>query len=115
MANRASQDKCARPGPVNSTTLSAATVLRFSSFMMYKMVSLPPIPGLGVLINRILTVSGILNQVSPVMSGMTTSATPKPIARAPTEPAEQVWESEPMTNIPGWARSRENSVCMIVY
>jgi hypothetical protein len=26
-----------------------------------------------------------------------------------------VWESEPMTNIPGWARSRENSVCMIVY
>jgi hypothetical protein len=49
------------------------------------------------------------------MSGIVTSATPKPMARHPREPAEQVCESEPIINIPGWARSRENSVCMIVY
>jgi hypothetical protein len=106
IANLASQDKCCNPGPVNSTTLSAATVFRFSCCKMYRIVSLPPIPGLREFIRRIFTLSGTLNQVCPVISGIVTSEAPRPMARAPTEPAEQVCESEPMTIMPGWARSR---------
>ena len=79
------------------------------------MVSLPPMLGGGVPTNRMLTLSGTLNHVSPVMSGMVTSETPRPMERQPREPAEQVCESEPIISIPGWARERKNSVCIIVY
>ena len=115
IANRASQLKCCSPGPVNSTTRSEATVFRFSCCRTYKIVSLPPIPGGGVPIKRILTLSGTLNHVSPVMSGIVTSETPSPMDRQPRDPAEQVCESEPMMSIPGCARERKNSVCIIVY
>jgi hypothetical protein len=115
IANLASQLKCCNPGPVNSTTRSEATVFRFSCCMIYRIVSLPPIPGGGVPTKRMLTLSGTLNHVSPVISGIVTSDTPRPIERQPKDPAEQACESEPMMSIPGWARDRKNSVCIIVY
>lgn len=105
-AKRVSRDKCLSAGPVNSTILSDAVVFRLSTWRMYKMISLPPIPGFGSPTRRILMVSGTLNHVSPVTNGKVTSAAPSPTARQPTAPEEHVCESEPTTSIPGCARSR---------
>jgi hypothetical protein len=115
MANLASQLRYSSPGPVNSTTRSAAIVLRLNSFKIYRIVSLPPTPGGGLLMKQRLTVSGTLNQVCPVTRGIATSVPPMPMERQLIAPAEQECESAPMTSIPGCARSRKNSVCIIVY
>lgn len=93
IANRASIDRCLSPGPVNSTILLAATVLRFSSLRMCRMTSLPPIPASSSPVKTILMHSGTLSHVSPVMRGMATSAMPSPIPRLPTAPDEQVSSS----------------------
>lgn len=101
IANRASEDRCLTPGPVNSTMRSEATVFLFSCCKMYKITSFPPIPGFGDPTKRMLTDSGTLNQVSPVTRGSVTSAAPNPMARHPRAPEEHVCESDPMINIPG--------------
>lgn len=115
IANLASQDRNRRPGPENSTMRSAAIVFRLNSFKIYRIVSLPPIPCGGRPTKRRLTVFGTLNQVWPVTRGMQTSVAPMPIDRQLTAPAEHECESAPMHSIPGCARSRTNSVCIIVY
>ena len=90
MANLASIDNWQSPGPENSTTLLAAIVFRLSCPRMCKMISLPPIPGNRLPTKLTLMHSGNLNQVSPAMTGIATSATPRPIAKQPTAPEEQV-------------------------
>lgn len=45
---------------------------------------------------------------------LVTSAAPIPIARHPLAPLLHVWLSLPTISIPGWVRSRKNSVCMMV-
>src|SRR5579859_653984 len=58
IANLASEVKYFNPGPVYSTSLSAATVFLFNSPRMPKMTSFPPIPRGGFPIRLILTTSG---------------------------------------------------------
>jgi hypothetical protein len=113
-AKRASVDKCASPGPAHTTARSSATVLRFSTPITCRMMSLPPMPKRGSPTNSISTTSGTESQVCPVTSGSTTSPAPSPMASAPMPPAEHVCESAPITICPGCARCRANSVCIIV-
>ncbi|EKG16115.1 hypothetical protein MPH_06681 [Macrophomina phaseolina MS6] len=115
MANRASQDNHRAPGPPNSTIRSAACVFLFSLLRIDSITSLPRMYHVGLPTKSIRMDSGILNHVCPVARPIMTSPAPSPMAKLLTAPAEQVWESEPSTSIPGSALSLTNSVWRMVY